>query len=128
MPALADLALRAGDLPAVEVDVEVVPVEAFVLAVLAGGVARQWAADGDLVFAGGSFQVDQRGVAAVDQVLGGQQSATRQPGVDAGQGLAVVRGGRGGGHVCDHVDAAGGTRLGDMRGEPLPADDVPWRT
>ncbi|CAM3710830.1 hypothetical protein [Nocardiopsis rhodophaea] len=70
MPALADLASGAGDLPAVEVDVEVVPVEAFVPAVLAGGVARQWPADGDLVFALGAFQVDQRGVAAVDQVLG----------------------------------------------------------
>ncbi|MER5436951.1 hypothetical protein [Streptomyces sp. NPDC002588] len=54
MPARAGLALGAGDLSAVEVDVEVVPVEAF--AVLAGEVARQWAADGDLVFAGGSLQ------------------------------------------------------------------------
>ncbi|GAA4003270.1 hypothetical protein GCM10022232_47910 [Streptomyces plumbiresistens] len=103
MPALADLALGAGDLSAVEVDVEVFPAEALVLAVLAGGVARQWPADGDLMFAGGSFEVDQGGVAAVDQVLGGQQSATRQAGVDAGQGLAVVGGGRRGGHVRDHV-------------------------
>ncbi|WP_420719098.1 hypothetical protein [Streptomyces sp. WM6386] len=51
-----------------------------------------WAADGDLVFVLGSFQVDQRGVAAVDQMLGRQQSATRQTGADAGQGLGVVRG------------------------------------
>ncbi|WP_316745380.1 hypothetical protein [Streptomyces sp. MK7] len=38
---------------------EVVPVEAFVLAVLAGGVARQWATGGEPVFALASFQVDQ---------------------------------------------------------------------
>ncbi|WP_371503534.1 hypothetical protein OG871_39120 [Kitasatospora sp. NBC_00374] len=57
---------------AVEVDVEVVPVEALVPAMLAGGVVREWSADGDLVFAGGSLQVDQGGVAAIDQVLGGQ--------------------------------------------------------
>jgi hypothetical protein len=120
VPALADLALGAGDLSAVEVDMEVVPVEAFVPAVLAGGVAPKWPVDGDLVFASGSFQVDQRGVAAVDQVLGRQQPATRQTVVDTGQGLAVVRGGRGGGHVRDHAGAVGGTCLGDMRGEPLP--------
>ncbi|MGW3174484.1 hypothetical protein [Streptomyces sp. NPDC001153] len=125
MPAGADLTLGAGDLPAVEVDVEIVAVEAVVLAVLAGGIARQWAVEGDLLFALGSFQVDQGGVAAVDQVLGRQQPPARQAGVDTGQGLAVVRGGRGGGHIRDHVDAARGTRLGDMRGEPLPADDVP---
>jgi hypothetical protein len=50
MPALADLSLGAGDLLAIEVDVEVVSVEAFVAAVLAGGVAWQWSGDGDLVF------------------------------------------------------------------------------
>jgi hypothetical protein len=72
VPALAELALGAGDLPAVEVDVEVVPAETFILAVLAGGVAWQHAADGDLVFACGSLQVDQGGAAAVDQVLAGQ--------------------------------------------------------
>ncbi|WP_329529288.1 hypothetical protein [Streptomyces sp. NBC_01462] len=37
------------------------------------------------MFAGGSFQVDEGGVAAVDQMLGRQQSATRQAGVDAGR-------------------------------------------
>lgn len=63
--ALADLAPWAGDLPAVKIDAEVVPVEAFVPAVLVGGITRQRPADGDLVFALGSFQVDQRGVAAV---------------------------------------------------------------
>lgn len=41
---LADLALGAGQLAAVEVDVEVVPAEALVLAVLTDGVARQLAA------------------------------------------------------------------------------------
>ncbi len=45
--------------------------------------------------------------------------------MDAGQGLAVVGGGRGGGHVRDHVDAARGARLGQVGGEALPADDVP---
>ena len=76
MPAPADLPLGAGDLLAIEVDVEVVPVEPFVAAVLAGGVTRQRSGDGDLVFPGGVFQVDQGGVATVDQVLGGQQSTT----------------------------------------------------
>ncbi|GGV06171.1 hypothetical protein GCM10010211_85930 [Streptomyces albospinus] len=80
MPALADLALGTGDLSAVEVDVEVLPVETFVPAMLAGGVARQRPADSDPMFALGSFQMDQRGVAAVDQVLGRQQLATRQAG------------------------------------------------
>jgi hypothetical protein len=117
VPALAHLAPETGDLPAVEVDVEVVPVEAFVPAILAGGVAWQRPADGDLVLALGSFQVDQGGVSAVDQVLGGQQPATGQAGVNAGQGLAVVGGGRGGGHVRNHVGAVGGTRLGDMGGQ-----------
>jgi len=69
VPALADLASGAGDLPAVEVDAEVVPVEALVPAVLTGGVARQRPGDGDPVFAFGPVQVDQGGVAAVDQVL-----------------------------------------------------------
>lgn len=53
MPALADLPLGAGDLLAIEVDVEVVAVEAVVAAVLVGGIARQWSDDGDLVFSGG---------------------------------------------------------------------------
>ncbi|MEU2874691.1 hypothetical protein ABZ769_36860 [Streptomyces olivoreticuli] len=57
MPALADLALGAGDLPTVVVDVEVVPGEALVPAVLPGGVAPEWSGDGDLVFTGGLFQV-----------------------------------------------------------------------
>jgi hypothetical protein len=72
VPACADLALGAGDLAAVEVDVEVVPGEAFVLAVLAGGVAAQWPGDGNLVLTCGLFQVGQRGVAGIDEVLSGQ--------------------------------------------------------
>ncbi|WP_230993932.1 hypothetical protein [Streptomyces endocoffeicus] len=84
MPSRAGLALRADDLPAVEVDVEVVAAETVVPAVLAGGVDRQWSGDRDLVFAGCLFQMDQGGVAAVDQVLGGQQPAALEPGVDAG--------------------------------------------
>ncbi|MGP3949584.1 hypothetical protein [Streptomyces sp. 7N604] len=61
MPSLADLALGAGQLSAVEVDMEVVPAEALVPVVLAGGVARQRSGDRDLVFPGGLFQVDQGG-------------------------------------------------------------------
>jgi hypothetical protein len=52
--------------------VEVVAAEAFVAAVLPSGVARQWPGDGDLVVSGGLFQVDQGGVAAVDEAFGGQ--------------------------------------------------------
>lgn len=118
--ARADLSLGAGDLLLVVVDVEVVPGQALVAAVLAGGVALQRTGDGDLVFTGSVFQVGQRGVAGVAQVLGGQQAATRQAGVDAGQDLAVV----GGGDIRDRVGAVGGTGLGQMSGEPLPADDV----
>lgn len=110
MPTLADLALGAGDLPAVAVDVEVVPGEALVPAVLPGGVAAEWPGDGDLVITRGLFQVNQGGVAAVDQMLGGQQATAAQTGVDAGQDLAV--------------GAVGGTGLGQMSGEPLPSDDV----
>ncbi|MCX4098374.1 hypothetical protein LBW94_039165 [Nocardia sp. alder85J] len=94
MPSVADLALRAGHLPAVEVEAKVVAAEAFVLAVLAGGVARQRPADGDLVFAGCLRDVEQGGTAAVDQVLGGKQRATLQAGVDSGEGLGIVGGGR----------------------------------
>lgn len=103
MPALADLALGAGDLLAVVVDVEVVPGEALTSAVLAGGVDPERPGDGDLVFTCGLCQVGQGGVAGVDQVVSGQQAATPQAGVDAGQDLAVV----GGGHVRDHVGAVG---------------------
>jgi hypothetical protein len=76
VPARADLALGAGDLLAVVVDVEVVPGEALVPPVLTGGVAPEGPGDGDLVFTCGLFQVGQGGVAGVDQVLGGQQPAT----------------------------------------------------
>ncbi|GAA1932691.1 hypothetical protein GCM10009753_77940 [Streptantibioticus ferralitis] len=106
MPSLADLALGAGHLPAVEVDVGVVPAGVFILAVLTGGVARQRPGDRDLVFPGGLFQVDRGGVAAVDEVLGGQQTAELETGVDTGKGLGVVCGGRGGGHVRDYVGEA----------------------
>ncbi|MFD8810694.1 hypothetical protein ACFV23_04165 [Streptomyces sp. NPDC059627] len=112
VPARADLALGTGDLLFVVVDVEVVPGEALVLAVLAGGVALQGSGDGDLVFTGGLFQVGQGGVAGVDQVLGGQQPAAGEAGVDAGQDLAVVGGGRGGGDIRDHVGAVGSAGLG----------------
>lgn len=116
VPARADLPPRAGDLLTVVSDVEVIPGKALTSAVLAGGVARQWSGDGDLVFAGDLFQVGQRGVAAVDEVLDGQQAATGQARVDAGQDLAVMCGGRGGGHVRDHVGAVGSrSRSGERR-------------
>lgn len=123
MPALADLPLGAGDLLAVVVDVEVVPGEGLVLTVLTGGVAPQRPGDGGLVCTGGLFQVGQGGVAGVDRVFGGQQSATRQACMDAGQDLAYVGGGRGGGHVHDHVGSVGSAGLGQVSGESLPADD-----
>lgn len=75
MSTLAELSLGAGDLLPVVVDVEFVPGEAIVLALLAGGVASEWPGDGDLVFKGGLFQVRQGGAASVDQVLGGQEPA-----------------------------------------------------
>jgi hypothetical protein len=125
VPALADLALGAGHLSAVEVDAEVVPAEAFVSAVLAGGVARKRTGDRDRVLLGCLCQVDQGGVAAVDQVLGGQQSPAGQAGVDPGQSLGVVRGGRDVGHIRDHVDAIARAGLGEMGEEPLPAGDLP---
>ena len=74
MPPLADLALRAGDLLAVVVNTEVVAGVALLGAVLAGGVAGQRPGEGDLVLAPGSFHVDQGGVAAIGQVLGGEQA------------------------------------------------------
>ena len=91
VPALADLALRAGDFLAVVVDAEVVAGVALLVAVLAGGVAGQRPGEGDLVLAPGPLHVDQGGVAAVGQVLGGEQAPALQPGVDAGQGLPCRR-------------------------------------
>lgn len=107
MPTPADLSLRAGDLLAIEVDVEIVSVEAFVAAVLAGGIAQQRPGHSDPAFSGGAFQVDQRGVTTVNEVLGGQQATTLQTGMDARQGLRIARRGRGGGHVRDHVRILG---------------------
>ena len=82
MPALADLALRAGDLLAVVVDAEVVAGVAVLVAVLAGAVAGQRPGEGDLVLAAGPLHVDQGGVAAVDEVLCGEQA----PALPAGRG------------------------------------------
>lgn len=84
MPAPADLALRTGDLPAVVVDVEVVPCEALVVAVLTGGVARQRPGDGDLVFTDGLFQAGQGGVAGSTRCSAGRsprwERRARMPG------------------------------------------------
>src|SRR6476469_10134483 len=100
MPAFADLPLGTSHLLAIEVDAEVVSVEAFVAAVLASGVARQRPGDGDLMFPGSVFQVDQGGVTTVDEMLGGQQTTALQTGVNAGQSLGIAGRGRGGGHIC----------------------------
>jgi hypothetical protein len=90
VPSLADLALRAGDFLAVVVGAEVVAGVALLVTVLAGGVAGQRPGEGDLVLAPGPLHVDQRGVAAIDQVPGGEQAPVLQPGVDAGQGQRVA--------------------------------------
>ncbi|GGM98646.1 hypothetical protein GCM10011578_019650 [Streptomyces fuscichromogenes] len=69
------------------------PGKAIVPAMLTGGVTPDRPGDGDPVIMGGLLQVDQGGVAAVDQVLVRQRLAPRQAGVDAGQDLTVVDGG-----------------------------------
>lgn len=76
----------------------------------------------NLVVTGGGIQQGDRGVPAVHQVLGGQQAAPLQPGVDARQ-RGVVGAGDDGGHVGDHVHRAGGrvAGLGDMREIAHPA-------
>jgi len=74
MPALADLALRAGGLLAVVAGAEVVAGVALLGPVLAGRVSGQRAGEGDLVDAGGPLHVDQGGIAAVDEVGGGEQA------------------------------------------------------
>jgi len=94
VPPLADLALRTGDLLAVVVDAEVVAGVALLGAVLAGGVAGQRPGEGDLVLAPGSFHVDHGCVAAIGQVLGGEQVPVLQPGVDCGQSQGAGAGGR----------------------------------
>ena len=74
MPPLADLALRAGDLLAVEAGAEVVAGVALLVAVLAGAVAGQWPGEGDVVLAPGPLPVDEGGVAAVGEVLVWEQA------------------------------------------------------
>ena len=79
---LADLALGTGDFLAVVVGTEVVAGVALLGAVLAGAVAGQRPGEGDLVLAPGPLHVHQGGVAAVGQVLAGEQA----PGAPAGRG------------------------------------------
>src|SRR5690349_17321120 len=59
VPSLADLALRAGDFPAVVVDAEVVAGVALLGAMLAGAVARQRPGQGDLMLAPSLLRVHQ---------------------------------------------------------------------
>jgi len=120
MPSPADLPLRAGDLVAIEVAVEIIAVEALVAAML-GRVTGQRPGDGDLVFSGSVFPVDQAGVATVEEMLGGQQITALQTSVDARQGLEVARRGRGSGDIGDHVGALGRTGLGEVGEESLPS-------
>ena len=82
VPPLADLGLRAGDFLAVVAGAEVVAGVALLVAVLAGAVAGQRPDQGDPVLAPGPFHVHQGGVAAVRQVLAGEQA----PGAPSGRG------------------------------------------
>ena len=65
-----------GDFAAVVVDAEVVAGVALLDAVLAGAVAGQRPGEGDPVLAPGPLHVHQGGVAAVHQVLAGEQAPT----------------------------------------------------
>src|SRR5262249_13078862 len=124
VPPLADLALGAGDFPAVVVDAEVVAGVALLDAVLAGAVAGQRPGEGDPVLAPGLLHVHKGGVAAVHQVLVGEQAPTLQPGVDPGQGLSVVAGGGHGGDVGDDVGPVFGAGLGHVGEVSRPAGDL----
>src|SRR5690348_358240 len=115
---------RGGDLLAVVVDAEVVAGVALLVAVLAGAVAGQPPDHNDLVLAAGPLHVDQGGVAAVDEVLAGEQAPVLQPGVDPGQGLPVVAGGRHGGDVGDDIGGVFGAGLGDVGEVAGPAGDL----
>src|SRR5215467_3267092 len=121
---LADLALGAGDFPAVVADAEVVAGVALLDAVLAGAVAGQRPGEGDPVLAPGPLHVHQGGVAAVHQVLAGEQAPALQPGVDPGQGLSVVAGGGHGGDVGDDVGPVFGAGLGHVGEVSRPAGDL----
>lgn len=69
----------------------------------------------------------REGVATVEQVLGGQQLAAPQPGVDAGRGLGVVGGGRSGGHIRDHVGPISGADLSECVTNPFQRVICPRR-
>src|SRR5216684_2033254 len=124
VPAPADLALRAGDFLAVVVDAEVVAGVALLDAVLAGAVTRQRPGEGDLVLAPGPLHVDQGSVAAIDQVLGGEQAPARQPAVDTGPGQRAGAGGRHGGDIGDDVGAVIGAGLGHVGEVSGPPGDL----
>lgn len=86
---MAGLAVGAGDLALVEVDGEVVPGEAGLFLALPCAAGLDRADECDLVVAEGAVQQRDGEVAAVEQVLPGQQPAVTEPGVDAGEGLGV---------------------------------------
>lgn len=77
--------------------------------------------------AGGGVRAGGRGVAAVDQVLPGQQTVPPEAGMKAGQGLAV-RAGDDGGHVGDDVEALVVARLGRALSRPPPDNLCDGRT
>jgi hypothetical protein len=124
MPPLADLALGTGDFPAVVAGAEGVAGVALLDAVLAGAVAGQRPGEGDPVLAPGPLHVHHKGVAAVGQVLAGEQAPALQPGVDPGQGLPVVAGGGHGGDVGDDVGPVVGAGLGHVGEVSRPAGDL----
>jgi hypothetical protein len=71
VPPLADLALGAGDFPAIVAGAEVVAGVAVLGAVLASAVAGQRPGEGDLMDAASPFHVDEGGVAAAGEMPAG---------------------------------------------------------
>jgi hypothetical protein len=92
--------------------------------VLTGAVAGQRPGEGDPVLAPGPLHVHQGNVAAVRQVLAGEQAPALQPGVDPGQGLPVGAGGGHGGDVGDDVGSVVGAGLGHVGEVSRPAGDL----
>lgn len=91
------------------------------LARLAGAPGPDGSDQADAVLAGDLLFERYGEVAAVDEVLLRQQIPITEVGQDAGQGLGVVDGGLGGGHVGDHAGGVLIAGLGDVCEEPLPA-------
>jgi hypothetical protein len=106
-PVAAGVAVGAGDLLAVPVDVEPGEVKAILVAGLPAGVRRQWADQFDAMVGAGGQEVIDADVAGVDQVLVGQQVGVGEVGVAGGDGVDVIGSGHGGGDVHDQVGRSG---------------------